>query len=65
MVLHVPAMSCAHCEKTITKLLSELPEVDSVEADASAKELRIKGRITLESVNQALTGTPYTAELKE
>ena len=33
--IKIEGMSCSHCEKQVSELLSKLPQVESVRADAS------------------------------
>ena len=39
--VHVPAISCGHCVRTIERELGELPGVRSVRADAETKRVAI------------------------
>jgi len=40
-ILHVPDISCEHCERTVTKALMLLQGVQSVGVDVSAKQVRV------------------------
>ncbi len=40
-VLHVPDISCEHCERTIKQALGRTPGVQRVEVDLPAKQVRV------------------------
>lgn len=40
-ILHVPNISCEHCERTVTSALTPLDGVRNVSVDISAKQVRV------------------------
>ena len=65
VVLAIPEMSCGHCEKKITDVLSQVEGVHKVSADASAQEARVFGSASADQLIQALESTPYSGKVKE
>ncbi len=63
-ILSIPAMSCGHCEKTITDILLQIDGVESVKADASRKEAVVTGSASFETLKEALSATAYIPSLK-
>jgi copper chaperone len=40
-ILHVPAIACEHCARTITQALGRIPGVAQVDVDIPAKDVRV------------------------
>jgi len=40
-ILHVPDISCEHCERTVTNALAPLPGVHGVSVEVPAKQVRV------------------------
>jgi copper chaperone len=65
VVLNVPAISCGHCENTITKALSGRPGVESVRVDIPAKQVHLsfdESRLSLDRVKEILDEEDYPVE---
>ena len=41
VVLHVPDISCEHCDRTVRQALGRTPGVTAVDVDVAAKEVRV------------------------
>jgi copper chaperone len=52
VVLNVPDISCAHCEKTIVEALQDKPGVRMVEVDIPAKTVRLEHDESVLSLGQ-------------
>ncbi len=66
--LHVPDMSCGHCEAKVTDALSKLEAVSEVKADSKKKRatLTLTGETapTQEEIEKALEGSGYSATIE-
>ncbi len=40
-ILHVPDISCEHCERTVTRALAPLAGIQRVSVDVPAKQVRV------------------------
>lgn len=63
IVLSVPDVSCAHCEKTINGTLGELAGVASVATDIPTKTVQVAfdpSQVTLEQIEATLDEIGYT-----
>lgn len=61
-VLHVPTISCEHCERVVAHALSSLPGVRDVTVDVSAKQVRVTyddTRIDLNRMKEVLQEEDY------
>jgi len=58
---HVPAISCQHCVRTITRELSALSGVQAVHADLATKDVEVtyEGADTLDLVRATLREIGY------
>jgi copper chaperone len=62
VILHVPGISCEHCERAVTHALSSLPGVRSVTVDVPAKQVRVaydETRIDLNRMKEVLQDEDY------
>ena len=63
VILNVPDISCAHCEKTVLGALQGKPGVSSVQVDIPSKAVYLDydpQAISLEQVNEILDEEGYT-----
>ncbi len=66
LVLTIPEMSCNHCERTITTMLTAIDGVTDVQADAKSKQVIVETEkpVTFEAIEQTLKPTNYNPVLK-
>jgi len=67
-VLSVPTISCEHCERTITEVLTPLPGVSTVNVDIPAKKVTVDydpSSATVEQLKEALAEEEYPVESVE
>ncbi len=60
--LNVPDISCQHCERTVTKVLTPLAGVREVRVDVPGKRVRVtydEDTITVERMKQVLQREDY------
>ena len=55
----VPGMTCEHCRDAITAALATVPDVDAVDVQLDAKELRIAGTADEAAVRRAVEDAGY------
>jgi copper chaperone len=60
--LTIPAMSCGHCEKTITQALRELDSTATLNFDMAAHKLALETKADMSVVKQALDAAGYQVE---
>jgi copper chaperone len=60
--LTIPAMSCGHCQKTITQALRELDSTATLNFDMAARKLALETKAGLSVVKQALDDAGYPVE---
>ena len=60
--ISVPDMSCEHCKRTLSTLLSTIKGVDSFEVDLDSKQIRIEGDVDWDRVETAIKDAGYTPE---
>lgn len=61
-VLHVPDISCEHCERTITRALMPLAGVHAVRVDIPAHQVRVdydEQQTSLGRIEQVLAAEDY------
>ncbi len=61
-VLHVPDISCEHCERAVKGVLAPLSGIRSVSVDIPAKQVRVTfddTAVTLERMKEALRQEDY------
>ena len=61
-VLNVEGMSCDHCKMAVTKAVSALAGVDSVEVSLENNTATVEyeeGKVPLESIKEAIQGQGY------
>ncbi|HXX37152.1 MAG TPA: heavy-metal-associated domain-containing protein [bacterium] len=61
-ILHVPDISCEHCERTITRALGGTPGVRHVDVDISAKQVQVsydESAVDLERLKAVLEAEDY------
>jgi copper chaperone len=64
-VLNVPDISCEHCERTITTALAPVPGIRAVDADISARQVRVdydEARVNVGRMKQILQEEDYPVE---
>jgi len=62
LILKVDGMSCEHCKNAITKAVSALPGVSSVDIDLDKKTVTVQhdpALATLEKIKSAITELDY------
>ena len=62
VVLHVPDMSCEHCERTVKQALERTPGVRRIDVDIPAKEVRVsydETAVDLERLKTVLRDEDY------
>ena len=62
VVLNVPDISCAHCERTITEALTPMDGVQSVNVDIPTKQVRVEydeGTVDVERMKDVLQEEQY------
>ncbi|HXM55760.1 MAG TPA: heavy-metal-associated domain-containing protein [Candidatus Dormibacteraeota bacterium] len=62
VVLNVPDISCAHCERTITEALQPVQGVHEVGVDIPARTVRVaydEGAVTVERLHEVLAEADY------
>jgi len=60
--LTIPAMSCGHCQKTITSAVRELDSAAKLNFDMAAHRVTLDIAADLRSVKQALEAAGYPAK---
>jgi copper chaperone len=63
--LTIPAMSCGHCQKTITNAVHALDSSASLSFDMGAHKVTVETAADLSTVKQALDAAGYPAEAAE
>ena len=63
--LTIPAMSCAHCQKTITSALLAIDGNATLNFDMPAHKVKLDTVAGLSEVKDALDGAGYPAEAAE
>ena len=67
-VLNVPDISCGHCQATITKALSPLPGVQSVDVDVPTKKVTVEydpSVVQVDRMKDVLAEEDYPVESAE
>ena len=62
VVLNIPDISCAHCERTITETLGPVDGVRSVRVDIPTKQVRVEydeGTADVERMKEVLAEEDY------
>jgi len=62
LILQVNGMSCGHCKNAITKAVSALPGVSSVDVDLDKKTVTVQhdpALVTLEKIKSEITELDY------
>jgi copper chaperone CopZ len=62
VVLHVPDISCEHCQRTITRALAQTPGVHHVDVDIHGKLVRVAydgAAVDLERLTRVLEAEEY------
>jgi copper chaperone len=57
--LTLPAMSCSHCERSVTNAVKRVDAVAKVQVDLSTKRVRIESALPAESFKAALADEGY------
>lgn len=55
----VPDISCGHCKETIESTLGDREDVESVEVDVDAREVRVVGAASEDDVRSSLGEAGY------
>ena len=63
MKLHVPNITCEHCERTIVRTLQLLDVQGRVVVDLASKTVDVEGALSVEQVTAALAAQDYPATL--
>jgi copper chaperone CopZ len=61
-ILHVPDISCEHCERVVTGALAALPGVHSVAVDVPGKRVRVtydEARTSVDRMKEVLREEDY------
>ena len=61
-VLHVPDISCEHCERTVKEALTPIAGVQTVAVDIPAKRVTVDydaGKVTVDRMKEALQEEDY------
>jgi copper chaperone CopZ len=61
LALRVPGMTCRHCVRDVTRLLRDVPGVETVAADPAAALVVVGGTMALADVVGALAAGGYAA----
>ena len=61
-VYKVKGMACAHCQATVEKAISALPDVESVVVNLGAGEAVVEGKASAESVKNAIIAAGFEVE---
>lgn len=67
-VLNVPDISCGHCQATITKALSPLPGVQSVDIDIPTRKVTVEydpSVVQVDTMKDVLAEEDYPVESTE
>ena len=67
-VLNVPDISCGHCQATITKALSPLPGVQSVDVDILTRKVTVEydpSVVQVDTMKDVLAEEDYPVESTE
>lgn len=65
VTLTAPDISCGHCVATITKALGKLDGVQSVQADAATKQVRVEytpGAVSVAQIAQTMDDAGYPVQ---
>jgi copper chaperone len=60
--LTIPAMSCGHCQKTITQALRALDSTATLQFDMAAHRVTLETDAALSDVKRALASAGYPAD---
>ncbi len=63
--LHVPDMTCRHCEMTIESSLRTVPGVGQIRIDLQTKMVGVDGEANLEDVRKAIEAAGYSIDDKQ